>query len=208
MDTKLQDAFLADAQRSPQWHSLSDGARLVATHYIRNMGRSGEVFASSVRRATMVPALTTGRPSQSGHMSRPTLQKYERELEASGLFTSWWTNGKRLANGLRTAPIKIMRLSRTVWGRAWARFKYAFRRTFLHSDYRSHAKRKVASSRSRYRSSSFIPGWADNCAFASGVNRLRRQKDHERERNRRWHDALETGDFGAFDEWLFTGARP
>jgi hypothetical protein len=181
----LQECYRRDLQKDARWKQLSPGARHVAIHLAGHLGRSGEFFGSAEKRAKVVPALSGGRPSDSGYISLPTLRRYERELERSGLFTVWYTNGKRLANGLRTSPIKILRLARSVWSRAWARFKYACGGTFSLVKTEAFVKSKVGrfpkggglrKEPYRCRNSSRAPDWADNCEHVKPELELRRSR--------------------------------
>jgi hypothetical protein len=181
----LRNCYLRDLRKDARWKQLSPGARHVAVHLAGHLGRSGEFFGAAEKRAKLVPALTGGRPSDSGHVSLPTLRRYERELERSGLFTVWYTNGTKLANGLRTNPIKVLRLARSVWALAWARFKYACGGTF--SPVKTEASRgrrmgrlSKVGSRSRepyrHRTSSRAPDDADYCAHVKPELQLRHSR--------------------------------
>jgi hypothetical protein len=188
----LQKCYRRDLQKDARWQQLSPGARHVAEHLAGHLGRSGEFFGGAAKRAKLVPALSGGRPSDSGYISLPTLRRYERELERSGLFTVWFTNGTRLANGLRTNPIKILRLARSVWALAWARFKYACGGTFSLVKTEAFSKGRVGRLSKRVgrrlplcgddgvplwrRSTAKIPDWADYCSNAKPELELRRAR--------------------------------
>jgi hypothetical protein len=132
----LRRRQLKELRKLPAWDSLSKTDRHVATYLVRLMThpRSGEVFKNERALCTLIPPAPTkrGRPNTSGHISRMTLRASLTRLEAAGIFTSWRTLGKRVSqsssnwirNG-RTPAIRVWRLSRTAWSRAWATVKRA-----------------------------------------------------------------------------------
>jgi hypothetical protein len=185
----LNDCYGRDLRKDARWRKLSPGARHVATHLAGHLGRSGEFFGCAAKRAKLIPSLSGGRPSDSGHISLPTLRRYEAELERSGIFTVWHTNGARIGAGLRASPIKIMRLARSVWGRAWARFKH---QTFSLVKAGASVKGKVGRFQKKNgrrsplcgtdgvplwrRTTAKVPDWADNCQHVKPDLELRRSR--------------------------------
>jgi hypothetical protein len=192
----LRDCYLKDLRRDPRWRQLSAGAQHQAECYVREMGKSGEIFLSERKRVNIVPALPDGpaggRPSHSGFVSRETLRKHDRELLRSGVFADWFTNGKRLANGLRTNPIRVLRLTRSVWALAWARFKYTVRRGLDQVKTEAYRGRRVGRLSGKggrrlplcgvdgvplwRRTAAKVPDWADYCADVKPELELRRSR--------------------------------
>jgi hypothetical protein len=148
----LRRAFLKEAKRHPAWPNLSPGARHVFRYEARLMARDGELWMGVRRREKLIAPLTGGRTSRSGHISRPSLLKYERELEKSGLLYRRVSSGKRLASGLRLPGVKVLVLDREVWRRAWAHHKYAggSGRTFYRARAADNANKKVSESSRRH----------------------------------------------------------
>jgi hypothetical protein len=209
--TRLRSVYLMEAQSDSRYSALSPGARHVLKHRIAFMLKSGETYASERTIQRHIPAFDhNGRPSMTGYISRPTLRRYDRELESAGFLTSWRTNGT-VRNGLPTPPIHVKRLDRTLWRKAWARFK-AWREQMLGMLRGTFSQVKAKSSRgkrvvaSRQQSFSLIPAHADNCALASRVNRLRRQRDFERERRRIFDECWEADDFRPLNALLAANA--
>jgi hypothetical protein len=146
----LRRKQLKEARKLPTWKTLSQTDRHVASHLARHMRPySGEIFKNERALCTLIPPAPTkrGRPNTSGHIHRSTLRASLARLEAAGIFTSWKTNGKRvkahldpalseyrsawIRNG-RTPAIRVWRLNRIAWSRAWAALKHA-RRHFVPS---------------------------------------------------------------------------
>jgi len=67
------------------------------------------------------------RTNARGHIHRSTLRASLARLEGAGIFTSWKTNG-RLVGRLRMPAVRVWRLNRTAWARAWATLKHTLRR--------------------------------------------------------------------------------
>jgi hypothetical protein len=65
-DGSLNECYWRDLQRDARWKQLSPGARHVAEHLAGHLGRSGEFFGGAAKRAKLVPALSGGRPSDTG----------------------------------------------------------------------------------------------------------------------------------------------
>jgi hypothetical protein len=166
----LQTLYRKEARKLPGWKPLNRTDKHVARHLARLMTspHSGEVFTNAQKLCTLIPpAPTQRRPNTSGHISRTTLWSSLKRLEAAGIFTSWKTLGKRIAvsdwrtawgrNG-RTPAIRVWRLNRDAWARAWATLKYAVRQGNLNT---VRAATCPSDERGRSRQSR-APFWADN----------------------------------------------
>jgi hypothetical protein len=186
----LQKLQLREARKLPGWKTLNRTDKHVAGWLARLMTspNSGEVFKNERALCLLIPAAPTKRrPNASGHISRTTLRTSLQRIEAAGIFTSWKTNGKRLANASnwrtawgrngRTPAIKVWQMNRTAWGRAWATLKYAFRRGNLYQ-VEAAAYRGSSSGSSRQ---SRAPFWADN--------QLSRRRQSSTARLRLWLEA-------------------
>jgi hypothetical protein len=115
MNRALRRCFKRETLRWLKRQGLSAGANHVAPHEIKLMGRSGEVFLCARKRAEQIPALVgtgrRGRPSQSGHISLPTLRKYERELIEAGFYEVGTPSGRssRMVFVLRRSGFSVSR---------------------------------------------------------------------------------------------------
>src|SRR3954452_13712727 len=194
-DERLLHCFRAEAESDPRYRELSDGARQVLLDRTQMMNRQGDIWLAQGKTLPKIKALEGGRPSRSGYISKPTLNKYDRELEEAGLLSSEVSKGKIVrpsergrihwdaeTSTWRTPSIKVWKLDREIWKRAWARFNAwresmyrLLRRTFYTAKAQSSVWREESLSRS-YRG-----GWKvqvedrDNDHRAREVTRWRGQ---------------------------------
>jgi hypothetical protein len=149
---------------------------------------SGETFKNERALCLLIPPAPSnrGRPNASGHIHRTTLRSSLDRLEAAGIFTSWKTLGKRIAvsdwrtrwgRGGRTPAIRVWRLNRTAWARAWGTLK----QTALRILYQVRAAACPGDERgSSWQSRA--PFWADN-------QPSHRSRNRNRTRFRKWVEA-------------------
>jgi hypothetical protein len=190
---RLVHYFRAEAESDPRYRALSDGARHVLLERVQMMNRQAEIWLSQGKTLSKIAALSGGRRSQSGYISKPTLNKYDAELERAGLMTSEMSKGKIVrptAGGRirwdeetstwRTPSIRVWKLDREIWMKAWARlnaWKESMLRLFRRTFYTAKAKTYVR--REEGRSRSFHGGWKvpvedrDNDSRARDVARWR-----------------------------------
>jgi hypothetical protein len=169
----LQKLQLREARKLPGWKTLNRTDKHVARHLARLMTspHSGEVFTNAQKLCTLIPpAPTQRRPNTSGHISRTTLWSSLKRIEAAGIFTSWKTLGKRVQPGQwrtawgrdgRTPAIRVWRLNRDAWARAWGTLKQTVRRNLNTVEAAACRSGSSGSSRAHGRQSR-VPFWADN----------------------------------------------
>jgi hypothetical protein len=132
---RLQRLQGREARKLSGYKGLSLTDKHVHRHLLRlARTHSAEVFKNEEDLAGLIPpAPTKRRPNVRGHIHRSTLRASLARLEGAGIWTSWKTNGKLIgvlptshgAIPIRSSAIKVWRLSRTAWGRAWATLKNA-----------------------------------------------------------------------------------
>jgi hypothetical protein len=125
----LRKLELREASKLPGWQTLNRTDKHVLRQLVRlGSAHSAEVFKNERALCALIPpAPTKRRPNASGHIHRSTLRASLARLESAGIFESWKTNGK-LIGAIRTPAIRVWRLNRTAWARAWATLKHATRR--------------------------------------------------------------------------------
>jgi hypothetical protein len=180
----LRRLHLREARKLAGWKSLSPNARHVHHHLVRLSNTHAQVFKNERDLAKLIPpAPTKRRPNKSGQIHRSTLRNALDELQKAGLWSFWWTKGKRLGSGLRTSPIKVWELHRTAFYRAWATLKHSLRRNMYQVKAEAYRGRRMGRlSRGvgcrkepyRCRDSSKVPDWADYCVEAKPRLELRR----------------------------------
>jgi hypothetical protein len=132
----LLACYRREAKSDPRYRALSPDEQQVYIDRIGLMDRQGDIWLSQEKTLPHIRPLKGGRPSQTGHISKPTLNAKDAVLEASGLLAHKWSKGKKVSfytprtltlhktwNPGRTPPIKVWSLDRTIWRKAWARFK-------------------------------------------------------------------------------------
>jgi hypothetical protein len=131
-DRHLTACFQREAESDERYKELDDpNVQQHLLNRITLMDRQTETWMSQERtleEMETLPSPSGGRPSEKG-ISKPTANKYDAKLEAAGLLSWRWSQGK-IVGSLRTAPIKVWRLADSIRVKAWARFK-AWRETML-----------------------------------------------------------------------------
>jgi hypothetical protein len=182
----LRRLHLREARKLAGWKSLSPNAKHVNEHLVRLSNTHAQVFKNERDVAKLIPpAPTKRRPNKSGQIHRSTLRNALDELQEAGLWSFWWTKGKRLGSGLRTSPIKVWQLHRTAFYRAWATLKHSLRRNMYQVKTEAYSlgksgrlSRVVGRRKEPYlcRDSSKVPDWADYCVEAKPKLELRRNR--------------------------------
>jgi hypothetical protein len=134
----LRACFRREVKSDPRYRTLSPEEQQVLSDRIELMDDQGEIWLSQEKTLPLIRPLGGGRPSQTGHISKPTLNAKDAKLEESGLLWSRWSEGKIVTHYApstpqrptfgrrwdigRTPKIKVWALDRTILMKAWGRF--------------------------------------------------------------------------------------